>query len=265
MRALGIAPFWSGHTRLPGYPPASRTTGFSDSHLVYGGLPAPGSGDGPFHIYPGSPIPLDSGTGPVPGSRMVFVPDRPGSGHGKIVWEYRPKVPTKNTITTDTLRLSKNGRPIANNYRFDRATGKYSGTISDVNAGDVVKFSHVVVSVDPRGGGPAVNTITNSEISPIRVPVEGSTDGGPGRWVYQDSESGMGHLSRYYQESVTHTAVAWVYRVNGKNFDCYRVENGRKWLIDAKAAYKQFLDPSKPDGMQPWISRDFRAGADAHN
>jgi hypothetical protein len=71
---------------------------------------------------------------------------------------------------------------------------------------------------------------------PLRTPQNGSTDGGPGRWVRVNRQPNGAD----YQETATGVTRGSEYEVNGTQFDGF--ENGK--LIEAKDNYLNFIDDS---------------------
>ncbi|MFW0791506.1 Tox-REase-5 domain-containing protein [Gordonia sp. CPCC 205333] len=221
--------------------------GLGGSKHLASGLAGPGPDD-PVQIYPGDPIAIvDPILGPIPGSEMQFVPDSPGSTHGKIVWHDTPVIPPGAKYATYGVTVTRNGQNAKSHYILRGRT--FSGVIEDVNAGDVINFHQRAVAVDSRGNTTIVNV--PGTVQPIRIPSPGQTDGGPGRWVYIGSESGMKSTPRYYQQSVTHTAVPWVYEVNGAHFDGFYIDkSGGKHLLEAKGNYAWLADQG--GAVVPW-------------
>ncbi|GII26491.1 golvesin C-terminal-like domain-containing protein [Planosporangium mesophilum] len=81
----------------------------------------------------------------------------------------------------------------------------------------------------------------------LRKPPEGSTDGGPGKWVKQTR--GGSDESKAYQEKVTGVERGSEYEVNGVRFDGY--DNGT--LLEAKDNYLSFLDEN---GEWKWFFKN---------
>ncbi|WP_161895341.1 hypothetical protein [Gordonia spumicola] len=196
-----------------------------------GGLAPPNGSDGPVHIYPGDPVSLYEGAVALPGSSLLFVPDSPGSEHGRIEWQYTPPWPPGSQLTSDVLTITKNGRPVQTTHGFKN--GQFYGTIEDVTAGDVIGFHHETTAVDARGDS-FVNVISGADVMPIRIPMPGDSDGGPGQWVKKNES--MSDASRYYQEAVTHVQKDWVYAVDGTMFDgFFRSADGVNHFLEARA------------------------------
>lgn len=208
------------------------------------------AGDGPVHIYPNDAIGLGS-DGPTPDSSMEWVPDYPGATTGTIKWQNTPTVAPDAQYVEYNIEVVRNGVPEPAVYTLNGKT--FEGSIR-ANAGDVISIRQNGIAQGTRQR--TIVDITG-DMMPIRVPVAGQTDGGPGHWVYAGNESGMVAAPRYYQESVTHTAVPWTYQFDGRNYDGFYIDPaGGQHLLEAKGNYSWMTDSA--GNQLPWVKPEVR-------
>ncbi|NMO04318.1 hypothetical protein HH308_24160 [Gordonia sp. TBRC 11910] len=203
------------------------------------------AGDGPHHIYPNDAIGLGQDN-PNQG-RMVWHPDSPGSSQGTIEWSVTPG----GKITSSNLQVNRNGQPVTPNYKVSNDGRTMTGSIR-ANAGDTIDYDLTGTMDGPNKVPVPINI--DGTVEPIREPVAGQTDGGPGVWVRKNES--MSANSAYYQEAVTHVkARDWTYRItrgaDTADYDGFYIDrSGQQWLLEAKGHYSSLVDPS--GNAKPW-------------
>ncbi|KXO99072.1 hypothetical protein AXK58_24265 [Tsukamurella tyrosinosolvens] len=185
------------------------------------GTPGPGNdggGDAPIHLMDGEAIGVASNQGNVP---------------GQLVWDqstgsiyFRDMSPNGLAIASlVTATVNGKPRPLISTV----VAGQTVGVLPGLKPGDAVSIRQHTANLN------GTTFQLPGQVVPMRTPVQGETDGGPGQWIYV-GPSGQ-PAADYYEEAVTFVQRGWVYRAGGKNFDGYA--NGA--LLEAKHGYASIV------------------------